>query len=85
MPDEEYITVAEASKRSGLTMRHIARLLKQGTIEGIKPGHDWLVRPAAVMEYLRNERKPGRRKGEQTGSRLTIMSYIRHDCIAVPY
>jgi excisionase family DNA binding protein len=67
LPDEEYITVAAASKRSGLSMRHIARLLREGKIEGIKPGHDWLVRPAAVMEYLRQERKPGRRKGSRTG------------------
>ena len=66
MPDEEYITVAEASKRAGLSMRHLARLLRDGTIEGIKPGHDWLVKPSAVMEYLRQERKPGRKR--TTGS-----------------
>jgi len=66
LPDEEYITVAEASKRSGLSMRHIARLLKQGAIEGIKPGHDWLVKPAALMEYLRQERRPGRRRRTRT-------------------
>ena len=65
MPDEEYITVAEASRLSGLSMRHIARLLKQGAIKGNRPGHDWLVKPAALMEYLRTERKPGRKKGSR--------------------
>ena len=61
MADEEYITVAEAAKRSGLSMRHISRLLRDGTIRGIKPGHDWLLHPSAVMEYLQQERKPGRK------------------------
>jgi excisionase family DNA binding protein len=62
LPDEEYITVAQASKLSGLSTSQIARLLRDGQIEGIKPGHDWLVKPSAVMAYLRQERKPGRRK-----------------------
>jgi excisionase family DNA binding protein len=62
MPDEEYITVAEASRLSGLSMRQIARLLRDGIIQGVKPGHDWLVKPSAVMEYLQQERKPGRKK-----------------------
>ncbi len=62
MPDEEYITVAEASRRTGLSMRQLARLLRAGDIEGIKPGHDWLVKPSAVMAYLRQERKPGRKR-----------------------
>ena len=61
MPDEEYITVAQASKLSGLSASQIARLLREGRIEGIKPGHDWLLKPSAVMEYLRQERKPGRK------------------------
>ena len=66
MPDEEYITVAQAARRFGLSTRQISRLLQTGTIPGIKPGHDWLVKPSAVMEYLRQERRPGR-KPHQTG------------------
>ena len=61
MPDEEYITVADAARLAGLTTRHISRLLLRGTIPGIKLGRDWLVKPSAVMEYVRQERKPGRK------------------------
>lgn len=61
MPDEEYITVTRASELSGLSARQIRSLLKVRIIEGIKPGHDWLVRPSAVMDYLRQDRKPGRK------------------------
>jgi excisionase family DNA binding protein len=61
LPDEEYITVAQASRQFGLSARQLSRLLHDGTIPGIKPGHDWLVKPSAVMAYLREERKPGRK------------------------
>jgi len=67
MPDDEYITVAQASRRFGLSARQLQWLLKEGAIAGIKPGHDWLVRPSAVMAYLRERRRPGRpRKAERS-------------------
>jgi excisionase family DNA binding protein len=65
MPDEEYITAAQAAQLSGLTDRQIRRLLQSKAIEGIRPGHEWLVKPSAVMAYLRQERKPGRKRSSQ--------------------
>ena len=62
MPDEEYITVAQAAARFGLSRRHLGRLLQLGTIRGSKPGHDWLVKPGAVMEYLQQGHRPGRKR-----------------------
>ena len=62
MPDEEYITVAQACR--AFRAVHDARFAgycETGVVQGIKPGHDWLVKPSAVMEYLRQERKPGRK------------------------
>ncbi|MGE0539208.1 MAG: helix-turn-helix domain-containing protein [Dehalococcoidia bacterium] len=59
MPDEAYVTVAEASRRTGLSRRQLTRLLQTGVIDGIKPGRDWLVRLSAVTTYLKEERKPG--------------------------
>jgi len=61
LPDEEYVTVAQAARQSGLSDRHLRRLLQQGVVPGIKPGHDWLVRPSAVAEYLRHDHRPGRK------------------------
>ncbi len=63
MPDEEYITAAQAARLSGLTDRQIRRLLQNGVIEGVRPGHEWLVKRSVVMEYLRRERKRGRKPG----------------------
>ena len=65
MPDEEYITVARAAEIAGLTPRHVRWLLAQGIVQGIKPGHDWLLKQSALMDYLKQERKPGRKKQPQ--------------------
>jgi excisionase family DNA binding protein len=60
MPADEYVTVAQAARLSGLSPRQLQWLLQQGIIPGIKPGHDWLVRPSAVMTYLKERPRPGR-------------------------
>jgi excisionase family DNA binding protein len=62
LPHEDYITVSQASRLSGLSPRQIQWLLKNGIMEGIKPGHDWLLRPSAVMEYLKHRKRPGRKR-----------------------
>jgi excisionase family DNA binding protein len=67
LTDEEYITVAQAALQARLTPRHIRWLLNRGIIPGIKPGRDWLVKPSAVMEYLREQRRPGRKPRKPGG------------------
>jgi excisionase family DNA binding protein len=51
--DQRWITVAEASRRSGYAMRTLQKLLESGRIKGIKPGHDWLTTLEAILEYKR--------------------------------
>ncbi len=53
------ISVTEASQISGLTTGYIRRLLRQGTIEGVKIGRNWLTTEEAIREYLGKERRPG--------------------------
>ena len=65
MPDEAEVTVAEAARQTGLSRRHLTRLLQTGVIEGRKPGRDWLVRLSAVRAYLREEHKPGPKPGRR--------------------
>ena len=60
MPGDEYVTVAQAARLSGLSRRQLQWLLQQGTIPGSKLGRDWLVRPSAVMTYLKARPRPGR-------------------------
>lgn len=49
--NDELLTVAQAAEASGYSMRMLQRLLAQGKIKGIKPGHDWLTTLEAVLEY----------------------------------
>ena len=62
--DDEWITVAEAAKRSGYSMRWIQKLLESGRIQGIKPGRDWLTTLEAVLQFKRSARR-GRPKEER--------------------
>ena len=59
--DKRWITVAEAAEKSGYARDTIQKLLKEGKIEGWKPGHDWFTTLDAVMEYKRKV-KMGRPK-----------------------
>ena len=65
MANEEYITVAQASELSGLSRRQIQWLLQNAVIVGVKLGRDWLVKPSAVTEYLKEDRKPGPKPKER--------------------
>ena len=56
-----YLTTKQASSRCGLSQAHIRHLLETGTIEGVKAGHDWLLRVSSLNQYLQNRPKPGRR------------------------
>ncbi len=58
-PLKDYISTKEASKRYPLSASHLARLLQEEVIEGIKVGHDWLIYEPSLIEYLEKPRKPG--------------------------
>jgi len=47
--DKQWLTVAEAAKQSGYSIR----TLQKGLVEGWKPGHDWFTTLDAVSEYKR--------------------------------
>jgi excisionase family DNA binding protein len=63
MADEKkWITVAEAAEKSGYAMRTLQQLLKEGKIEGWKPGHDWFTTLEAVMAYKQQAKRGRPRK-----------------------
>jgi excisionase family DNA binding protein len=53
------ISLAEASRVSGLSASHLRKLVREGQIKGIKVGWSWLTTEEAVREYLKQERRPG--------------------------
>ncbi len=57
--NREYIPTPEASRRSGLSMSHLTRLLKSGALDGFQIGRDWLVYVDSLDEYAATPHKPG--------------------------
>ena len=62
---EGLLTTGQASKKYSLTDAHIRRLLIDGTIEGQKLGHIWLVNTLSLDNYMANRPKPGMKKGQR--------------------
>ena len=57
--DRVLLPSTEACKIAGFSRQHMQRLLRSGLVEGIKPGHDWLVYEDSLMAFLAQPRKPG--------------------------
>ena len=57
--DRVLVSTAEACKVSGFSREYIARLLREGRIEGVKLGHDWLVYEDSLTTFLAQPRKRG--------------------------
>ena len=54
----DLITVSEAAARTGYTVQHIRKLIRQGKIPGRKSGSVWLISWEAVEVYRRTDPKP---------------------------
>jgi excisionase family DNA binding protein len=57
--DRVLLSTSEAQDKSGLSRVHIQRLLRNGRIEGMKLGHDWLVFEDSLVHFLAQPRKTG--------------------------
>lgn len=56
---DELISLSQASSLSGLTQPHLALLIRQKKLWGIKIGRNWVTTEKAVREYLAADNKPG--------------------------
>ena len=57
--DRVLLSTSEAQVKSGLSRVHIQRLLRNGQVEGMKLGHDWLVFEDSLVHFLAQPRKTG--------------------------
>jgi hypothetical protein len=74
--DRVLLSTSEAQGKSGLSRVHIQRLLRNGQIEGMKLGHDWLVFEDSFLQFLARPRKTGpkgpRKKPVSDASALSV-------------
>jgi len=59
MVQKGYVTVRDASARSGLSRDQITFLLRRGTLAGTKVERFWLVEESALDRYITDRPKPG--------------------------
>lgn len=69
-PNREYITTSQAAKRSGLSNIYLARLLREGKLEGFQLAREWVIYTDSLEKFLATPRKSGpkgpRKKHTQT-------------------
>ncbi len=56
---EQLISLAEAAELCGLSHDHLRKLVRSGTVWGVKIARNWVTSEAAVRSYLATERRPG--------------------------
>lgn len=54
-----YITTPEAARRSGLTRIYLARLLREGRLEGFQLAREWFIYIDSLERFLATPRKSG--------------------------
>jgi excisionase family DNA binding protein len=55
------LTLAEAAQEAGLDPSTLRWQIKNGKLEAMKKGRDWLVTRSALTRYLKNRAPSGRR------------------------
>ena len=50
---QSFLSSAQAAELLGFTVQHVRRLIKQGELDGVKVGRDWVVNAQSVAEFLR--------------------------------
>jgi hypothetical protein len=77
--DRVLLSTSEAQVRSGLSRVHIQRLLRNGQVEGMKLGHDWLVFEDSLLHFLAQPRKTGPKGPRKKSASDTAALRVHHE------
>jgi excisionase family DNA binding protein len=54
MPDlNDFISTEEAAEKLAYHVEHVRRMMREGSIQGLKIGRTWLVRREALDSYMK--------------------------------
>ncbi len=74
--NREYISISQASERSGLSNVYLAQLLRKGTLEGVQIVRDWIIYTDSLEKFLATPRKSGpkgpRKKPSSNGHNVSV-------------
>jgi len=58
MPDlNEFISTEEAAEKLKYHFEHVRRMMREGSIEGVKIGRTWLVKRTALYGFMKRTSK----------------------------
>ena len=57
--ERPYLTTTQAEEFTGLSRNYLARLLREGVLEGQRIGRDWIIFRDSIDQFLATSRKPG--------------------------
>ena len=58
MPDlNEFISTEEAAEKLKYHVEHVRRMMREGSIQGLKIGRTWLVKREALDSYMKRTAK----------------------------
>ena|SRR5450631_3361646 len=57
--DRECVTTSQAAEQSGLSRVYLARLLREGAVDGFQLSRDWFIYTDSLDKFLSTERKSG--------------------------
>ncbi len=77
--DRVLLSTSEAMDKSGLSRVHIQRLLRNGQVEGMKLGHDWLVFEDSLLLFLAQPRKTGPKGPRKKSASATSATSDNHE------
>lgn len=69
-PFANLIGIEEAAFYLNFSTRHIRLLLKHGKINGKRIGRDWITTKVEIDKYMKQERKPGRKRKTSVSAKL---------------
>lgn len=64
-PITDYISTKEASKRFGISQRHLGHLARKGLVKAQKMGYEWLLHLPSLQAYLDSNPRPGIKPGSK--------------------
>jgi excisionase family DNA binding protein len=67
MPDlKEYIQTTEAAAQLNYHVEHVRRMMREGSLQGIKIGRTWLVQRKSLDEYVAKTAQMNKREPRRT-------------------
>ena len=79
IPDlNEFISTEEAAEKLNYHVEHVRRMMREGSIEGVKIGRTWLVRRTALDRFMKRTAKMAKHDPSRNQERTPLKVFLSH-------